>query len=189
MAKDSRKPKEVTVKAHCMHCAEPFTIKVELSGKVSRVQTHCPRCGVRIIIPIANEIDDSQKELQADAFDIHVFGKVASEVEVVSKALIKEIEMSKRKNNSRSRNPWISGSFYLAVAIIIGTLILVIAKNVSAVALPIVIIGTLLIVSVVGAFQLRQDSSLSEKNFLSLMLMTFRQIPFIRSNDKTPKKR
>jgi len=188
MAKDTRKPKEVTIKTQCMHCAEPISLKVALSDKVDRVQTYCPRCGVSIIIPIVHDLDENKKELQADAYDIHVFGEVASEVENVTKALIKEIEMTKRKNNSQNRNPWISGSFYLAVAIIIGTLILVIAKNVSVIALPIVIIGTLLLVAVVGAFQLRQDSSLSQKNFLSLMLMTFRQIPFIRSNDKTPKK-
>jgi hypothetical protein len=92
--------------------------------------------------------------------------------------------MTKKITN---HNPWISGSFYLAGAVITGTLFLVIAKSVSALVFPFVVIGTLLLVSIVGAFQLRQDSALSQKSFLSLMLMVFRQIPFLGFRDEKKK--
>jgi len=92
--------------------------------------------------------------------------------------------MSKRPTY---RNPWVSGSFYLAAMVIVVTLFLVAAKTVHFVVLPIVIIGALLIVSIIGAFQLRQDESLSEKNFLTLMFLTFKQFPFICKKDSTKK--
>ena len=86
-------------------------------------------------------------------------------------------------------NPWISGLFYLVVVVIVGMLCLFMAKMVNAFTLPIVIIGTLLLVSVVGAFQLRQDSKLSQKNFLSLMLIVFKQVPFLRRKKDRKRKR
>ena len=65
-----------------------------------------------------------------------------------------------------ARSPWVSGSFYLAVIVTLIALFLVVAKTVNFVVLPIVIIGGLLAVSLLGAFQLRQDNNLSEKNFI-----------------------
>ncbi len=79
-------------------------------------------------------------------------------------------------------NPWISGSFYLLAAVIVLTLLMVIAKMISPFALPIIIIGGLIIFSIIGAFQLKNDDRLSDKSFISLMGLTFKQIPFIRSN-------
>lgn len=79
------------------------------------------------------------------------------------------------------RNPWISGSFYLAAVVIIITLFLVSARTVHILALPVIIVAAILAVSIIGAYQLRQDRSLSEENFLRLMLLVFRQLPFLRS--------
>lgn len=78
------------------------------------------------------------------------------------------------------RTPWISGSFYLASIVVVGTLLMVMAKIVHPLALPLVLASTLLGVSLVGAFQLRQDKSLSQKNFLALMALSFRQLPLLR---------
>jgi hypothetical protein len=87
-------------------------------------------------------------------------------------------------SNMQKNNPWISGSFYLIAAVIILSLLLVAAKMISIIALPIIIIGGLIIFSVIGAYQLRNDEKLSEKSFLELMQLSFKQIPFIRSNKK-----
>ena len=58
-------------------------------------------------------------------------------------------------------------------------LLIVAFRTVGIIGLPLVIIGTLLLVSVIGALQLRQDEALSQENFLSLMFMVYRQIPFL----------
>ena len=79
-------------------------------------------------------------------------------------------------------NPWISGSFYLVTAVIILSLLMVIARMISPFVLPIVIIGGLIIFSIIGAFQLRNDDRLSDKSFIELMGLAFKQVPFIRSN-------
>jgi len=115
---------------------------------------------------------------------LSVEGSDASEVMEVAQKLTEKVVMPKK---TPTHNPWISGSFYLAGAVIIGTLFLVIARAVDTIVLPLVIIGTLLLVSIVGAFQLRQDAALSQKNFLSLMLMVFRQIPFLGRKDEKKK--
>jgi hypothetical protein len=60
-------------------------------------------------------------------------------------------------------NPLISGPFYLAETVIIATLFWVIAGTVDIIVFPIAIIGTLLIVSTIGAFQLRQDAAFKEQ--------------------------
>jgi len=78
--------------------------------------------------------------------------------------------------NSKPANPWISGSFYLVAAVVMMAVLAVISKNVSWYILPVVIIGGILIVTVIGALQLRQDEKLSGANFLTLMSETFKQL-------------
>ena len=94
------------------------------------------------------------------------------------------IETPSNRKPASKPSPWLSGSFYLITLIIVVILLLVVFQTVGIIGLPIVIIGALLFVSIVGAFQLRQDEALSQKNFLSLMLMVYRQIPFLLKQDK-----
>lgn len=108
---------------------------------------------------------------------MEVTGKDASDVQAVARALADD--MSKHRASAAIRSPWVSGSFYLTAAVILVVLLLVVARSLSAWLLPAVILGGLIAVSVVGAFQLRHDRALSEKNFLRLMLLTFRQFPLI----------
>jgi hypothetical protein len=56
-------------------------------------------------------------------------------------------------------------------------MLLVVGKVLSVWVLPVVIVGGLLLVTVVGAFQLRHDAKLSEKGFVSLMALTLKQLP------------
>jgi len=133
--------------------------------RVSRAVTlgggRCSRCSASINAP---------------DWELEVSGEDAEEVRSVAESLAGS--MSKREN---PRSPWLSGSFYLAALVIVVTVFLVAATTVHLLVLPVVIIGALVATSLVGAFQLRQDRALSEKNFLALMLLTFKQLPLIRN--------
>ena len=91
-----------------------------------------------------------------------------------------------KKNN----NPWISGSFYLFVAIIVMTGLAVISNTVHWLLLPIIIIGGILLIGVVGAFQLRNDDKLKDESFLKLMTETYKSLPLLKQSkaklDDTP---
>jgi len=77
-------------------------------------------------------------------------------------------------------NPWISGSFYLVASVAIMAVIAVIIKYVSWYAIPVVIIGGVVFIAVIGALQLRQDKRLSEASFLTLVRETFKQLPLLK---------
>ncbi len=47
---------------------------------------------------------------------------------------------------------------------------------------PVVLIGVLLAVGIIGALQLRQDDRLTEQSFLKLMLETYKRLPLLRGN-------
>lgn len=128
----------------------------------------CPMCGARI---------------RYRDHIIEVTGTDAKEVLHVSESLMKSLP--EKKDLPVKPNIWFTGSFYLAVAVIVMTMFMVIAQNVDIFALPIVIIGSLIMVSVISAFQLRNDKCLAEKNILSLMLLSFQQLPLIGRKSKT----
>ena len=83
-------------------------------------------------------------------------------------------------------NPWLSGSFYLFVVIVVGVFILI-AVNVirSWLVLPLVVVGALIALLLIGVFQLRNDDRLSEKSFLELVGLTLKQLPLIRIPKKS----
>lgn len=76
-------------------------------------------------------------------------------------------------------NPWKSGSFYFTVLVVILVTLSIIAANLPWYAVGTVIIGGILALAAVGAFQLRQDAMLSEENFLKLMVETFKRLPLL----------
>lgn len=84
----------------------------------------------------------------------------------------------------KTNNPWLSGSFYLCSAISIAAVFLGIGNVLPAFVSPIVIMATIIAFSILGAFQLRNDERLSEKSFLTLMGMSFKHIPLLRSREK-----
>jgi hypothetical protein len=77
-------------------------------------------------------------------------------------------------------NPWIAGSFYLFAVVVLMTLLAVISVNVPFYVLVLVFIGGLLTIAIIGALQLRNDRSLSEENFLILMVESLKRIPLFR---------
>ena len=82
-------------------------------------------------------------------------------------------------NPIKKNNPWISGLFYLFATVIIMAGLATIAKVLSVWILPLLILGGLLLLTVIGAFQLRNDNQIEEKNFLALMKLAFKQIPLL----------
>jgi hypothetical protein len=54
-----------------------------------------------------------------------------------------------------------------------------VGRVLAAWALPLVIVGAVLLVSVVGALQMRQDDRLSERGFLRLMADVVRRLPLL----------
>lgn len=82
--------------------------------------------------------------------------------------------------------PWASGSFYL-VATILVIIVIGVVSHLSPIMLPIVIIGSILVVLVMVASQLRHDNKLKEATFLSLVLETFKVLPLLRSNKSSKK--
>lgn len=88
----------------------------------------------------------------------------------------------------RARSPWTSGSFYLAAFIAVVATLAATANLVPIVVLPAIVVAGLVATSAIGAFQLRHDQRISEKAFLKLMWLIFRQLPLIRIASKTPTK-
>ena len=91
--------------------------------------------------------------------------------------------LTKDEPSFKERNPWKTGSFYLFAAVIVIILLAVVSVNLPWYAVPIVFIGGLLLLAVIGALQLRNDESLSEENFLKLMIETFRRLPLLRNSE------
>src|SRR6266404_6760994 len=107
---------------------------------------------------------------------VTVHGIDASEVEKVSRALLSDVHASRPRPS-----PWLSGSFYLLSAIVVVAILLVAARLLPVLVLPGVFISSVILLAVIGAFQLRHDDRLNEKSFLALMALSFRALPWIRS--------
>jgi hypothetical protein len=100
--------------------------------------------------------------------------------------VMKELSQQRRELMTTSnamkdslRSPWVSGLFYLSCVLVVFTLLAVVANVVPLVALPAVAVVGVLLVTLVAAFQQRQDGRLSEQSFLKLALMTFRNLPLL----------
>jgi hypothetical protein len=93
-------------------------------------------------------------------------------------------ERGERPVATRHSNPWISGSFYLVSAGVLIALLLIVAKQLSLWTLPLVIIGAVLLVSIVGALQLKNDDHLRDEPFVKLMGLAFRYLPLLKDRVK-----
>ena len=83
---------------------------------------------------------------------------------------------SKIANEVLRRNPWFSGSFYLGAAVILLTALTIVAGNVSARLFPIVVAGAFAGLTIIGAFQLKNDGRLSEQAFFKLIDLSMRRV-------------
>jgi Flp pilus assembly protein TadB len=78
-------------------------------------------------------------------------------------------------------NPWTAGSFYLVTAVIIMAALGALAKFIPWYALPFIILGGVLVLSIVVASQLRNDERLSDKSFTTLMVESLKYLPLIKN--------
>lgn len=112
---------------------------------------------------------------------ITVQGADASQVQEVSLALVE-----KTKQPEKTLSPWVSGSFYLIVFVVVIVALSVAGRLLPLIILPTVLIGGLIALTVIGALQMRQGEKLSEENFLKLMAFSFKNLPWlVRRDTKT----
>jgi ribosomal protein L37AE/L43A len=147
-----------------------------------RMDLTCPHCGSTSLVRRGAKIARCSKwscaaVLKVGPHSVRVHGTDAAEVERVSKALLADVHAQKRPPT-----PWASGSFYLAAAIVLLASVLVATRVVPVLVLPPLIIAAVVLLAVIGGFQLRHDERLSDKSFLSLMALSFRALPWVRSD-------
>jgi hypothetical protein len=155
-----------------------FAVPAEEPEK--RPVQHCPECGYRVsrlspAYPFCSIHHKTLLEKRRARLEILVSGSNANEVEAVTKSLV--AQMATKRLEVERPNPWVSGSFYLTSLVVLVAVFLFVARTIQSITFLVVIIGAFLAIAIVGAFQLRHDRSLSEKNFLSLMALTFKRIP------------
>jgi internalin A len=90
-----------------------------------------------------------------------------------------EIEMQTPKNNA-----WSNGSFCLIAFVVVIATIGTLARLIPILALPLVLIGAVILLPIVGALQLRNDDRLKEKTFIELMGLFARQLPLLRGSER-----
>ena len=90
-------------------------------------------------------------------------------------------------------NPWLSGSFYLVsfVVIVATILIAIIVLNqygiswTTAAIIPVVLIGGLLSIGIIGANQLKNDERLSDESYVKLMIESYKRLPLLRGKGES----
>lgn len=87
--------------------------------------------------------------------------------------------IGKTSINMKKNNPWISGSFYLVSAIVLLSLLAGIVNVIPLWTFPIIILGGLIILVIIGLLQLKNDDRISDKSFTSLIKETFKQLPLL----------
>ncbi len=94
---------------------------------------------------------------------------------------------------TQQNNPWRSGSFYLvtyvvAIATILAAIIVLNKFGVSwttAAVIPLVVIGGLLSIGIIGANQLKNDERLSDESYVKLMIESYKRLPLLRGKGES----
>ena len=84
----------------------------------------------------------------------------------------------------KKNNPWLSGSFYLFLVVIVIATLGVLAQSVHWALLPIIIIGGILLIGLIGIFQLKNDDKITDKSFVSLVKETYKRLPLISKKNE-----
>jgi hypothetical protein len=167
---------------NCSQCAqgEPFLFDYQrvlkyCEGKVDKI-----RCDDSLIeVPIEallsgvfDRLEVDTKLRSAEARTVVVYGDYVEGQKT-------EAPVMKEKKTSVPRSPWVSGGFYLLTAVVLVVLLAAVAKEVSVWVLPPVLIGGILLLTIIGALQLKTDAAIGEESFLKLMTLAFSQIPLL----------
>lgn len=132
---------------------------VDVAGAV------CPQCGAVIRWDLDGTVQ------------LNVQGTSADEVSTVASDLAERVRLEQARRWLAS--PWLTGSFYLTVAVIVVVLLLSAARFVSLWALPLVVAGGIALVVVVSVSQLRQDGRLDEQRFATLVGDVVAHLPLL----------
>jgi small GTP-binding protein len=109
-----------------------------------------------------------------------------------------EIQLKPRPPSATQKNnPWLSGSFYLvsfvvAIATILIAIVVLDKYSISwttGAVIPVVLIGGLLTIGIIGANQLKNDARLSDESYVKLMIESYKRLPLLRGKgepDKQP---
>jgi hypothetical protein len=92
---------------------------------------------------------------------------------------------ARKQGQPAASGPWSSGSFYLVASVVLIGALVAVGVLLNSWVLPVIIVGALLLLMVLGALQLKQDARLSEEGLLKLMALTLRQLPLLGKLPKT----
>ena len=89
---------------------------------------------------------------------------------------------------THKNNPWLSGSFYLVsyLVVIATILVAIVVLNkygiswTTGAVIPIVLMGGLLSIGIIGANQLKNDERLSDESYVKLMIESYKRLPLLR---------
>lgn len=104
-----------------------------------------------------------------------VSGTSASEVQAVSRELVQDV--AEQRDAHRVRSPWYSGAFYLSAAAVLIVLLLAVGHWAPWYAVPLVILGAITLLIIIGSLQMRQDGNLSDRGFVRVMGDVLRHVP------------
>jgi hypothetical protein len=150
--------------AYCS-CGRTFKIPEEDWGN----RLHCIYCNATLRF-----LSDGNPEIRVQGVD-------AAEVESVSQSLFAKAPQTR---TAQKQFPLVSAMFFLIMFVVVFGAILTAARLLPIYVFPLVLIGGILTFSVVGAFILREDLSLSEKSFRDLMRLSFRYLPLLRKRER-----
>ena len=91
-------------------------------------------------------------------------------------------------NQRHKNNPWISGLFFIFLFLVVVITLAAVSNNVSWYALPIVIIGGLLAIPIVGVLLALNDGTLSEKGFLNVINESYKRLPLLKGDKQSENK-
>jgi internalin A len=80
---------------------------------------------------------------------------------------------------SRPTSAWANGSFYIFLFVVVFAVLGFAAQALPLYALALIIIAGILLIPLIGALQLRQDRTLSDKSFMELIRIVIGQLPLL----------
>jgi hypothetical protein len=79
-------------------------------------------------------------------------------------------------DNVLRNSPWFTGSFYLAVVIVLFGILSMVAGQFDVARFAMIVVGTYVGLTLIGAFQLKNDDKLSENGFLELVSLAMTRV-------------
>jgi hypothetical protein len=83
---------------------------------------------------------------------------------------------------SEKNNPWISGTFYLFAYVVVLIGLVVLIRFLPWYAVPPSVIALILLLTVVGALQLKNDEHLKDKSFVELMKLVLKRLLMLKDS-------